>query len=566
MTPELITETVNHIWHTALSIPVQTANQETDRHDETISAQIELSGEATGLVRIECNWTLAELLARRMFGHDESEPSPPLAQPDVIDALGELANLTAGGLRRHIPVRTTMSIPVVTRGTTTDRRTSMQTTETSLVAAGQPVKISVGIDPNAGAGERECIRVLLVEDSRVARLMVTGALDSVKGSQFDLKTVDRLDAAVEILKNQHFDIVLLDLTLPDSSGLETCQRLRQKIAQIPIIVLTSNEDEAFALQALKSGAQDYLLKSEVAPTLLARSIRYAIERAQADRVKEEHQEQMLKASRQAGIAEMATGILHNVGNVLNSIGVSVNLLQDKVKKSSVSRLAQAADIVDQHKDDLARFVTEDEKGKMLPSVLVALSKRLIQEQENTANELAELRSQVDHVKTIVAAQQSLAKPSGFLAQVDLVRIIEELLTSHSGRLHENQIEVVRDFAELPPIWTDRHKVIQVIGNLIMNAIDAIVEQGAEERVIRIQAGQPDAASVEIRVTDSGTGIAPENISRVFQHGFTTKEHGHGFGLHSSANAATELGGQLVATSPGIGQGATFSLTLPLKTD
>ncbi len=564
MNHELVTETVNHIWSTALSVPVQKADQQAEFSDKCIAAEIELSGDVPGLVRIECEWTLAELLARRMIGLTESDAHAPIDPLFVTDALGELANLTAGGLRRHIPVKTSMSLPVVSQGQTHNRRTLMKTTETTLIAADRPVKVTVGLDRHVSSDDTECIHVLLVEDSRVARLMVKGALESVKSDRFELTSVDRLDQAIDILNRQKFDIVLLDLTLPDSSGLETCQRLRQKTRHVPIIVLTSNEDEAFALQALKSGAQDYLLKSEVAPALLARSIRYAIERARAERINEEHQQEMLKASRQAGIAEMATGILHNVGNVLNSVGVSVSILQDRLKKSSANRLTKAAEIVQEHQHDLGRFVTEDDRGKMLPSVLMSLANRLKQENEAMSAELADLRSQIDHVKTIVSAQQSLAKPSGFQVQVNLEEIIKELLTSHSGLLRENRIEVVSEFAEIPAIWTDKHKVIQVIGNLILNAIDAIVDQGAEERMLRIQTLHPDEKTVEVRVTDSGIGIPPENISRIFQHGFTTKEHGHGFGLHSSANSVTELGGQLTATSPGPGQGATFSLTLPIK--
>ena len=141
-------------------------------------------------------------------------------------------------------------------------------------------------------------------------------------------------------------------------------------------------------------------------------------------------------------------------------------------------------------------------------------------------------------------------------------LLDDALAIGQASFERHGIEVVRDIAgDLPPLVTDRHKVLQILVNLVNNARQAVKEAPMRRLVVRAAA---TSQRVAISVIDTGVGIAPEHVDRVFQHGFTTKPDGHGFGLHASANAARQLGGALSASSAGLGAGATFRLELPLQ--
>lgn len=276
-------------------------------------------------------------------------------------------------------------------------------------------------------------------------------------------------------------------------------------------------------------------------------------------------EQLLVTSRQAGMAEVATGVLHNVGNVLNSVNVSATLIADHVRRSKVPNVAKLAAMFREHQDDLGAFLAQDPRGRMIPTYLVSLSESLAQEQEALVQELAQLRKNIEHIKDIVAMQQSYAKTSGFIEKVPVVDLVEDALRVNASSLDRHDVELVRDFQVKPVISTDKHKVMQILVNLVRNAKQACDETGrTDKRIIVRVADAP--RGVRISVADNGVGIPEANLVRVFNHGFTTKPGGHGFGLHSGALAATELGGSLTVESEGPGHGATFTLELPCNPD
>jgi signal transduction histidine kinase len=163
----------------------------------------------------------------------------------------------------------------------------------------------------------------------------------------------------------------------------------------------------------------------------------------------------------------------------------------------------------------------------------------------------------------VAMQQSYARRGGITDTLDIRALVEDSLRMNEGAFSRHGVSLVRDFQEVPLITVDKHKVLQILVNVIRNAKYACDEsKGAEKRVtVRVRAAD---GMVLLSVIDTGVGIAQENLERIFNHGFTTRKDGHGFGLHSSALAAKELGGMLRAESAGPGQGATFTLTLPLS--
>ncbi len=286
------------------------------------------------------------------------------------------------------------------------------------------------------------------------------------------------------------------------------------------------------------------------------------QRREAEEELERVHKQLLVASRHAGMADVATNVLHNVGNVLNSVNVSANLVSDRIRKSKCTGLGRAAGLLTEHAGDLAGFLSGPQ-GRHLPAYLQQLAAELVAERDAAVAELSELRNNVEHIKQIVAMQQSYAKRGGITDTVDVRVLAEDSLRMNEGAFSRHGVTIERDFAEVPLIEVDKHKVLQILVNVIRNAKYACSEaQGSDKRVtMRIRATHSELI---IAVIDTGIGIPKENLERIFNHGFTTRSEGHGFGLHSSALAAKELGGALRAESAGAGKGATFTLTLPLN--
>lgn len=275
---------------------------------------------------------------------------------------------------------------------------------------------------------------------------------------------------------------------------------------------------------------------------------------------------LVETSRLAGMAEVATGVLHNVGNVLNSVSVSAGLVSDSVKRSKVQNLRRAAEMLQSQNGTLSDFLTRDPKGKVLPSYLVSVSEELAADQNEILKEIGLLTQHIDHIKQIVAMQQSYAKVSGAFESLGPVELVEDALKMNAAAFDRHRIEVTREYAEdLPRVNVDRHKVLQILINLIRNAKYAMDADPKARKKLLVQVQAVEDGKVAIRVRDNGIGIAAENQSRIFSHGFTTKRDGHGFGLHSGANSAKEMGGRLFGVSDGVGQGAEFTLELPVCT-
>ncbi|HVU33762.1 MAG TPA: two-component regulator propeller domain-containing protein [Opitutaceae bacterium] len=291
--------------------------------------------------------------------------------------------------------------------------------------------------------------------------------------------------------------------------------------------------------------------------------REVAERERAEKeLRRAHQDLML-ASRQAGMAEVATGVLHNVGNVLNSVNVSVSVALEHLRGSRAGNVRKIAALLREHAADPGTFLTADPRGQQLPTYLGTLGDVLVTEQETLRRELEEVRKNIDHIKEIVAMQQSYARLGGVMEPVAILDVVEDAIQVNRATLERHDIHLVRDYATQAVVTTDRHKVVQILVNLLRNAKLACDEGNRPDRQIAISVSQ-NAEFVVIAVKDNGIGIPRENLVRIFSHGFTTRKGGHGFGLHSAAIAARELGGSLTVESAGTGLGATFQLFLPLK--
>jgi PAS domain S-box-containing protein len=272
--------------------------------------------------------------------------------------------------------------------------------------------------------------------------------------------------------------------------------------------------------------------------------------------------QLVEASRRGGMAEIATNVLHNVGNVLNSVNISTDLIVESVKKSRTSSLARVVVLLREHAHDLGEFISNDSRGKHVPAHLAQLSEHLLAEQAANVRELDSLRQNVEHIKEIVAMQQNYATFGGVKEMINVAELVEDSLRLNENALGRHDVEVIREFEAVPPLNAERHKILQVLVNLLRNAKYACQDsERADKRLtVRVAKGE---GRIKISVIDNGVGIPPENLTRIFNHGFTTRKDGHGFGLHSGALAAREMGGSLTVHSDGPGLGAAFTLELPL---
>jgi signal transduction histidine kinase len=312
-----------------------------------------------------------------------------------------------------------------------------------------------------------------------------------------------------------------------------------------------------------------LITGQLAVSLANVQLYESLEQRVLERTRElrEVQAELVTTARQAGMAEIATNVLHNVGNVLNSVNISAGLVSSRMHDSKGKGLGRAVELINEHAADLGDYLTRDEKGKLLPGYLNKLVVALEAERQEVLDELKLLARSVDHIKDIVATQQSYAGSTSVVEPVQIQELLEDALRMNAGALARHQVAVVKRFADLPVLQLDKHLVLQILVNLIGNAkqaMDATFDRPHQLTLYADIADQAEEHRLRICVEDNGEGIAPENMARLFSHGFTTRKHGHGFGLHSCVLAAREMGGSLTAKSDGAGKGAAFTLELPIK--
>jgi PAS domain S-box-containing protein len=285
-------------------------------------------------------------------------------------------------------------------------------------------------------------------------------------------------------------------------------------------------------------------------------------RKQMEEEKLELHEQLLDTSRQLGMAEVASDVLHNVGNALNSINVSIGVVTDLLKNSMVGDVGRISQLFHKHREDLGNYFSSNSKGKQIPAYLEKLAGQLVEEQRVAIAELARLRENAQNAQQCVAVQQDLAKPSGITEEISVIELVEEALTLNQELLENSKIAVSREFQEIPQLIVDKHQVLEVMVEVIRNACQAMVSVSTKQLIVRAKLipGPPDSVCLEVQ--DSGIGIASDDLIKIFGQGYSTKNGKRGMSLHSGALMVKNLGGALRAHSEGIGHGATFSLELP----
>ena len=289
------------------------------------------------------------------------------------------------------------------------------------------------------------------------------------------------------------------------------------------------------------------------------------ERKRAEEELAKLNKQLVDTSRTAGMAEVANSVLHNVGNVLNSVNVSATVVSDRLRGSALKDFPPAVELLRSHQGDLAAFLTDDPRGRQLPGFLSLLADHWTDEQASLLKETETLNGHVQHIKEVVKRQQALSGLSGMVEAAQVSDMVRDCLAINAALLEKAGVKVETQLGDLPPLLLDTVKTEQILVNLIRNAQEALVESGVPRKLLHLRTEIGIDGQLSIAVRDNGAGIAPEVMERLFTHGFTTKKTGHGFGLHGSVIAAREMGGSLSAHSDGKGHGACFTLLLPART-
>ena len=275
----------------------------------------------------------------------------------------------------------------------------------------------------------------------------------------------------------------------------------------------------------------------------------------------ETKDELMEASRKAGMADVANSVLHNVGNVLNSLNVSSAVITQRVGEMRISKLQQCIGMVLDHQGDLTEFLTNDDRGKIIPNYLPGLVDNITTDQQQILCELESLTKNVEHIKDIVRAQQSHAGTFGVIEMCRPQELMEDALQFSMDSIKRHRIDLVRDYVDIEEVQIEKARLLQILVNLIKNAKESVLSSESVDRRVTLRI-RDLGERVQYSVIDTGLGIDPSMLMSIFSHGFTTKSDGHGFGLHASANFAREMGGELRVHSEGIGSGAAFIIELP----
>ena len=345
-----------------------------------------------------------------------------------------------------------------------------------------------------------------------------------------------------------------------------CMALRHKDRLSGVLYLENNlNSHAFTVKRLR--VLDVLL-AQAAISLENARVYDRLEELVRERTREleKTHQKLLGTAHQAGMSEVASNILHNVGNVLNSALTPAGLIMEEISDSKITSLEKLGDLFKKHGERLGQFIQNDPAGQKVPEFVEGVLKFLGAERKNIYANAKRISESLAHIREIIRLQQTYVGGPALRERLTLTDLVDDAIDIHAAGLSGREVPLVKQYDINPEIEISRHKVMMILINLLKNALESIEENQPKSPriVIRVQKTKGDDTTVSVKISDNGSGIKAENLERIFQHGFTTKKNGHGFGLHSSANAAAELGGRLLAESEGPTLGACFTLVLPLS--
>jgi PAS domain S-box-containing protein len=270
------------------------------------------------------------------------------------------------------------------------------------------------------------------------------------------------------------------------------------------------------------------------------------------------------ASRLGGMAEVAIGVLHNVGNAINSVNVSTSLVGEKLQSKPMKLWARGIELLSAHKDDLVRFLTDDPAGKALVQALPGLAASIAREQQEMIAEIDGVRHHLGQVMQTIQLREEYARVTSVVEKCSLDQVIDEALSFVIERCRELGVQVKTEVDEMLDLIQDRNQIVQILANLLRNAVDALADADRPEKQIAVVGHRCGEQRFRIEVSDNGGGIPEADQPGIFRYGFTTKRGGHGFSLHNASTVAHAMGGALTFSSAGSGRGSVFCLELPLQ--
>ncbi len=400
--------------------------------------------------------------------------------------------------------------------------------------------------------EPQSFKILAVDDDAVNLRVLEQHLTG-----FQVTKVTRGAEAVALIESeQTFDLVLLDVMMPQMSGIEVCRRIREEFGphELPVLLLTAKNQVSDLVAGLEAGANDYMTKPISRAELIAR-VHTHLQLLFTTRQLRAAQEEARTNARAAGKAKFATSVLHNIGNILNSMNVSMKNIGRVVNGSRLNGLLKANRILEENSANLSEFFAKDEKGEQLLQYYQHLGNLLQKENEDVVDELDNAEKKISLMKDIIETQQYYSKEKKSLLAVNLDIAVEESLAVQKDLIDERGVKLQVEFKCDIQIMAHQAVLVHVLVNLIKNAVEAM--DNVEERRLVIETGTLGEAVPFFRITDSGEGIT--DVDEIFQHGFTTKKYGHGYGLHYCMKAIESMSGEMKVFSEGKGEGATFEL-------
>jgi len=368
-----------------------------------------------------------------------------------------------------------------------------------------------------------------------------------------------------IASGNRYDVVVFDCR-QDGEAWGNLSHIQQDGQQAVALGIMNVAGPEGVQSKIAEDAIGYRVDETLSSTVLNWVLKQAQERKQFLVELQLLRSQLGEAAYKIELADVASTVLHNVGNVLTSVTVAANMVESVVDQSSVTLVNRMAELMNAHQEDLGTYLTEDPKGKRIPTSLEKLGSHLVEEQQTVLNEMKGLVRNIRHMKQIITSQQTMAKSAGKVESIALVDVLSHAMEMSFQPEDAKWMTIHRDYQEVPPVLVDQHQLLQILVNLLRNAKQAMRQQGQEQHELRLRVNyhNNEKTSVVMTIQDSGIGIAPEHLSKMFTRGFTTKQDGNGIGLHSSIVAIQSMGGSMLVHSDGVGKGALFTLTFPVQ--
>jgi signal transduction histidine kinase len=369
----------------------------------------------------------------------------------------------------------------------------------------------------------------------------------------------------QIELENRYDVIVLDCRKEGGEWGQAGQM--QQDGKDAVIIGIINIPEAEGEQGrIAEDAVGCRVDETLAPSVLRWVFQQAQERKQFLAEQEQLRSQLGEAAYKIEMADVASTVLHNVGNVLTSVTVAANMVESVVDQSAVAFVNRMAELIKAHDQDLGTYLTEDPKGKRIPPSLEKLGTHLLEEQRVVLKEMKGLVRNIRHMKQIIASHQTMAKSAGQTEQISLADVLSHAMELSFQPGDEKWITIRPDYQQVPTVLVAQHQLLQILVNLLRNAKQAMRQQvqDSHELILSVKYQDDDEATVVMTIQDSGIGIIPEHLSKMFTRGFTTKTDGNGIGLQSSILAIKNMGGSMHAQSEGVGRGATFTLTFPVQ--